>query len=49
MKADCILFALAVLLVPLAVGQSLQRAQDLGVPFGGTPGPLNAITDVKGV
>ena len=25
------------------------RARDLGVPFYGTPGPLNAITDVKGV
>jgi len=26
-----------------------QRARDLGVPFDGTPGPLNAITDVAGV
>ncbi|MGH9700534.1 MAG: P1 family peptidase [Candidatus Acidiferrales bacterium] len=25
------------------------RARDLGVPFEGTPGPLNAITDVEGV
>ena len=25
------------------------RARDLGVPFEGTPGPLNAITDVDGV
>jgi D-aminopeptidase len=25
------------------------RARDLGVPFDGTPGPLNAITDVAGV
>ncbi|RKH18362.1 S58 family peptidase [Corallococcus sp. CA047B] len=25
------------------------RASDLGIPFGGTPGALNAITDVKGV
>ena len=25
------------------------RARDLGVPFDGTPGPLNAITDVEGV
>lgn len=25
------------------------RARDLGVPFDGTPGPLDAITDVKGV
>jgi L-aminopeptidase/D-esterase-like protein len=26
-----------------------QRARDLGVPFDGTPGPLNAISDVSGV
>src|SRR5258708_25537294 len=25
------------------------RARDLGVPFDGTPGPLNAITDVAGI
>jgi D-aminopeptidase len=25
------------------------RARDFGVPFDGTPGPLNAITDVRGV
>ena len=25
------------------------RARDLGVPFDGNPGPLNAITDVAGV
>jgi D-aminopeptidase len=25
------------------------RARDLGIPFDGTPGPLNAITDVNGV
>ena len=27
----------------------MTRARDLGVPFGGEPGPLNAITDVPGV
>ena len=32
-----------------SVGQSKPRARDLGVPFDGTPGPYNAITDVKGV
>jgi D-aminopeptidase len=37
------------LYVAFAVGQSKPRARDLGVPFDGTPGPLNAITDVKGV
>jgi len=30
-------------------GQARPRARDLGVPFEGTPGPLNAITDVAGV
>jgi D-aminopeptidase len=29
--------------------QSKPRARDLGVPFDGAPGPLNAITDVTGV
>src|SRR3989442_8654977 len=29
--------------------QTKPRARDLGVPFEGTPGPLNAITDVAGV
>ena len=32
-----------------AVGQPKPRARDLGIPFDGSPGPLNAITDVKGV
>lgn len=31
------------------LAQSKPRARDLGVPFDGTPGPYNAITDVKGV
>ncbi len=48
-------FAFIVLLMAasLATGQSSQstpiRARDLGVPFDGNPGPLNAITDVPGV
>ena len=46
-------FALCLLL--LAAGQATAqspahpRARDLGVPFDGTSGPLNAITDVAGV
>ncbi|MGB9234990.1 MAG: P1 family peptidase [Terriglobales bacterium] len=32
-----------------ACAQSKPRARDLGVPFDGTPGPNNAITDVRGV
>jgi D-aminopeptidase len=31
------------------LAQTTPRARDLGVPFEGTPGPLNSITDVKGV
>ena len=30
-------------------GTARPRARDLGIPFEGTPGPLNAITDVAGV
>src|SRR5580700_9933907 len=30
-------------------GKAKPRARDLGIPFDGTPGPLNAITDVAGV
>lgn len=41
--------ALLFLLLTRATAQSAPRARDLGVPFDGTPGPLNAITDVKGV
>lgn len=41
---------LAIFLTATAtVGQSTVRARDLGIPFEGTPGPLNAITDVRGV
>jgi L-aminopeptidase/D-esterase-like protein len=48
--ASCALAIAAVLeLRPGALAQPKPRARDLGVPFGGTPGPLNAITDVAGV
>lgn len=40
---------LALLLSQAAFAQNRPRARDLGVPFDGAPGPLNAITDVKGV
>ena len=30
-------------------GKPRPRARDLGVPFDGTPGPLNAVTDLEGV
>jgi L-aminopeptidase/D-esterase-like protein len=41
---------LLVLILPLAASaQGKPRARDLGIPLEGTPGPLNAITDVNGV
>ncbi|HTQ85958.1 MAG TPA: P1 family peptidase, partial [Candidatus Solibacter sp.] len=42
---------LCALLASSALAQQAPRprARDLGVPFDGTPGPLNAITDVAGV
>lgn len=44
--ATCLLMAMP---APALVAQSKPRARELGVPFSGTPGPLNAITDVAGV
>ena len=48
------IYALTILLalvgsVTNAGAQTAQRARDLGVPFEGTPGPLNSITDIKAV
>ncbi|HYX46114.1 MAG TPA: P1 family peptidase [Sphingomicrobium sp.] len=40
---------LAIASLALAATQGGQRARDLGIPFEGTPGPLNAITDIRGV
>jgi D-aminopeptidase len=48
-KMILISFALAILALNAAGQAAKPRARDLGVPFDGTPGPLNAITDVKGV
>jgi len=39
----------AVLLVPAAAHAQKPRERDLGLPIGGTAGPLDAITDVAGV
>lgn len=46
------LFAMPLLLAlwsANAAAQAGPRARDLGIPFDGAPGPLNAITDVAGV
>ena len=50
-KAGRLLLAALVLsfLLATATAQTEPRARDLGVPFDGTPGPFNAITDVNGV
>ena len=40
---------LALLAMSLLSAQTKPRARDLGVPFEGTAGTLNAITDVPGV
>lgn len=39
----------AALLLLASAPAPAQRARDLGVPFDGTPGPWNAITDVAGI
>ncbi|MGH9712431.1 MAG: P1 family peptidase [Candidatus Acidiferrales bacterium] len=50
MKSYSLLLAGAIFAAALPCpAQTSPRARDLGVPFDGTPGPLNAITDVKGV
>jgi len=47
----CCLFILLLLgqTASLVFAQAEPRARDLGIPFDGTPGALNAITDVDGV
>jgi len=49
MLKSATLFAAALILITMAPAQSKPRARDLGVPFDGSPGPLNAITDIKGI
>lgn len=46
---SCALLVFLVLAASGAMAQKTVRARDLGIPFDGAPGPLNAITDVKGV
>jgi len=48
-KAGALLLALGCVLPLVATSQDNPRARDLGIPFDGAPGPLNAITDVAGV
>jgi D-aminopeptidase len=51
-KACALAVATLFLMIEVSLGalaQGKPRACDLGIPFDGTPGPLDAITDVKGV
>jgi D-aminopeptidase len=49
-KLWCMLLVTSMVVVAVcASAQARPRARDLGVPFDGAPGPLNAITDVKGI
>ena len=43
------MFLVCLVFTSLVCAQAKPRARDLGVPFDGVPGALNAITDVKGV
>lgn len=45
----CFLFTIGAALHAQEKSTIKPRARDLGVPFDGTPGPLNAITDIPGV
>ena len=47
--ALCLCLLAASLAQPAAFASDKPRARDLGVPFDGTPGTWNAITDVPGV
>jgi L-aminopeptidase/D-esterase-like protein len=42
-------FACLVAFSTVALAQAKPRARELGIPLDGTPGPLGAITDVRGV
>ncbi len=49
LEAMLLVMAVIAVLPACSSAQDKPRARDLGVPFEGTPGPFNAITDVEGV
>src|SRR2546430_10178104 len=49
MKVHALLLVLTAATLTAAPAQHRERARDLGIPLEGTPGPLDAITDVAGV
>lgn len=48
-KTRCLALCVVMLLAQIAFSQTKPRGRDLGIPFEGTPGSLNAITDVASV
>src|SRR5262252_4744838 len=48
-ESDFVKAAPALLALLLVATQSHARARDIGIPFEGSPGSLNAITDIPGV
>ena len=48
-QTKVLLFVLTCAIPLLAFADDKPRARDIGIPFAGTPGPYNAITDVAGV
>ena len=48
---NVVFIAILTVTTPLlaSAAENSPRARDLGIPFVGLPGPLNAITDVAGV
>ena len=49
LRTHFVLILVSLLTVQASFAQAKLRARDLGIPFEGSPGPLNAITDVHGV
>jgi L-aminopeptidase/D-esterase-like protein len=49
MKHTLVIVACVLAAPSVSLAQRRERARDVGVPLEGTPGPLNAITDVAGV
>ena len=49
MRSPILLLLAIVLVVPDVLHAQKPRERDLKLPIGGTPGPLDAITDVAGV
>src|SRR5271169_3768172 len=48
-RVQRLVLSFVLLIATFSLAQGEPRARDLGIPFDGTPGALNAITDVAGV